>query len=157
MLRVLLWVTILLGAGAVYAHYFLCPCVVIPGGPLSGPVIADPVDDWSLANDAAQVPLCQIEVDGGYRYSLNVNCMAHDKKLYISCSQCADKTWAGIVRDRPEGRLRMAGQVHEVTFTRVDDDALKDEVWRARLEKTNAEDKQAPRPDGWWTFNAASR
>ncbi len=157
MLRVLLLIAIFIGAGAAYTHYFVCPCETLPGGPLSGPVIDDPVDDWSIANDREQAPLCQIEVDGGYTYSLNVNCMSHEGKLYISCSRCADKNWARIVRERPAGRIRVAGRVYNVNFSRVEDDALKDLVWQARLQKIDADDKNAPRPGGWWTFNLTSR
>ncbi len=157
MLRVLLLILILVGAGAAYTHYIVCPCEVIPGGPLSGPVIDDPVDDWSIANDRAQVPLCQVEVPGTYTYSINVNCMAYGGQLYVSCSACANKVWSGIALERPQMRIRMAGKVYPVTFTRIEDPALKDEVWRARLEKIDAPDKNAPRPDGWWTFNVVSR
>ena len=157
MLRVLLLILIFLGAGAAYTHYVVCPCEVIPGGPLSGPVIDEPVDDWSIANDRATVPLCQVEVNGSYVYSINVNCMAHEGKLYVSCSQCATKTWSGIALEKPNMRIRVAGRVYPVTFTRIDDPDLKDQVWRTRLEKIEAEDKSAPRPEGWWTFNVASR
>ena len=157
MVRVLLLILIFVGAGAAYTHYFVCPCEVIPGGPLSGPVIDEPVDDWSIANDRAQVPLCQVEVNGGYTYSINVNCMAYEGKLYVSCSQCANKTWSGIALEKPDMRIRVAGRIYPVRFTRIDDPDLKDKVWRARLEKIDAEDKDAPRPEGWWTFNVASR
>ena len=157
MLRVLVLILVFLGAGAVYAHYFVCPCVVVPGGPLRGAVIEAPVTDWAIANDRDQAPLCQIEVNGTVTYSLNVNCMSHEGKLYISCSLCENKTWAAIVKERPAGRVKVAGKVYKVNFARVEDDALKDAVWRTRLQKVDAEDKNAPRPDGWWTFNLTSR
>lgn len=138
--------------GVAYTHYFVCPCNVWPGGPLAGTLKVGQVDDWSFTNE---VPLCQLEVNGGYTYSINVNCMSSERRLYISCSGCAEKTWAGIALENPDARMRLDDLLYDVSLTRVEDDDLLDQVWQARLKKIGAE--PALRPDGWWTFNAVSR
>ena len=151
-MRIVLGLIAIVVLGVAYTHYFVCPCNVWPGGPLAGTLNEEQVDDWSFAND---VPLCQLEVNGSYTYSINVNCMASAGKLYISCSGCSEKRWAAIALENPEGRMRLNDDVYDVLLTRIDDPALKDQVWQARLAKIGAD--PAPRPDGWWTFNAVSR
>jgi len=150
-MRIVLGLIAIVILGAAYTHYFVCPCNVWPGGPLAGTLNEGQVDDWSFAND---VPLCQLEVNGGYTYSINVNCMASEGKLYISCSGCSEKRWAAIALENPKGRMRLNDNVYDVLLTRIDDPALKDQVWQARLQKLGRE--SAPRPEGWWTFNATS-
>ena len=41
--------------------------------------------DWSFANE---VGLCQLEVQGFVPWSVNLNCMASDKRLFVSCARC---------------------------------------------------------------------
>ena len=77
--------------GAAYTFWFVCPCEAMPGGGLGGEVASEPVNDWTFVND---VPLCQVEVDIGIPWSINLNCMSAGGDLYVSCSRCAGKTWS---------------------------------------------------------------
>jgi hypothetical protein len=106
-----------MAAGAVY--FFYCPCERTPGGWLLGEVISEPVGDWSFANE---VPLCQIQVSRGLLpHSINLNCMAADGELYLSCASCEGKTWSTAALADPEARLRLEDKVYPVRLTRVED------------------------------------
>lgn len=141
----------------------ICPCDRTPGGFLFGERVETPVSDWSFANE---VSLCQVQVWAGIRpHSINLNCMAAaDGKLYLSCSFCASKYWAGNVGPDEKGRLRLDGRVYPVLFKRVLDSAELDRAWAARVSKLQlvadvlnpAPATDALRPDDWWSFNIVS-
>jgi len=141
----------------------ICPCEGTPGGFLFGDRTDEVVTDWSFAN---QVELCQIQIWAGVRpHAVNLNCMSTpDGKLYLSCSVCDTKYWAGKVEPNESGRLRLDGVVHPVVFNRITDPAEMDRAWRARDLKLNtmiqnpvgAPQPGAPRADRWWTFNVVS-
>ena len=59
--------------------WFVCPCERTPGGPLSGNEMTAAVDDWSFVNE---VGLCQLEVDRGIPWSVNLNCMSDGGDLF---------------------------------------------------------------------------
>lgn len=137
--------------------FLYCPCERTPGGYLLGSEIAEPVTDWSFANDMAAVPLCQIQVSTGLLpHSINLNCMAADGELFLSCSGCDGKRWSTAVLKNPAARLRAAGNVYPVTVTRVTDPATLDRAWIARAAK-RGRSTDAPRQDGWWSFRVVSR
>lgn len=137
--------------------FFYCPCERTSGGYLLGAEVDEPVDDWSFANDMATVPLCQIQVSTGFLpHSINLNCMAADGALYLSCSSCDGKRWSTAVLANPEARLRARGRVFPVTVTRVLDDATLDRAWIARAAK-RGRPTDTPRQEGWWSFHVASR
>jgi len=137
-----------------------------PGFYLFGSAGDAAVEDWTFAND---VPLCTLQVyAGGWRpHSINLNCFATPAgDLYLSCSRCATKYWAGQVGTDSPGRLRLDGVVYPVKVNRVTDPALMDLSWRARLDKLQGfgddpynprPDIDAPQPDHWWTFRVESR
>ena len=141
----------LLGLGLTF--WFVCPCEVVPGGSLAGEMASDPVSDWSFVNDE---PLCQVEVDIGLPWSINLNCMSTEGQLYVSCSRCAGKTWSQAALDDPDGYIRVGPTVYPVTLTRLTEPAMLDVAWAARSAKLNRTDN-APRPDHWWSFQLTSR
>ena len=67
------------------------------------------------------VPLCQLQITTWRPHSINLNCMAHDGQLFISCSNCAGKQWSNNALSHPHGKLRAASVVYPVTLTRVTD------------------------------------
>ena len=146
-----------------------CPCDRTPGFILLGETHAEPVADWSFAND---VSLCQIQIGIMLRpHSVNVNCMATpDGNLFISCSFGARKYWCPRVQEDHAGRLRLDGVVYPVALNRELDPATLDRVWNARIRKLQKPAVHArqpsggepppldtPRPDEWWTFRVVSR
>ncbi|MCB1683724.1 MAG: hypothetical protein R3E82_04125 [Pseudomonadales bacterium] len=132
----------------------LCPCERAPGGYLFGEESSEPVTDWTFAND---VDLCQIEVRSwGLPHSVNLNCMAADGDLYLSCASCDGKYWSTAALQRPDARLRVGTKVYPVTVSRVQDPATLDLAWRARADKVGRGADQ-PRQEGWWSFRVVSR
>jgi hypothetical protein len=149
-------VTVILIAAAIAigVQTFYCPCERTPGGWLLGSVEREPVTDWSFANE---VPLCQIQVQVGIRpHAINLNCMASDGRLYLSCANCEGKTWSTAALERPAARLRLGDTVYPVTLTRVEEPNVLDEAWRAREGKMGRPMDRA-RQDGWWSFHVESR
>jgi len=145
---------LLLAVAALAAWLFYCPCERMPGGWLLGAEVTEPVDDWSFAND---VPLCQIQVRAGILpHAINLNCMASQGRLFLSCAQCEGKTWSTAALENPGARLRLGDRVYPVTLGRVVDDATLDEAWRARETKLGR-DPDRPREAGWWSFEVRSR
>jgi hypothetical protein len=147
---------LVVGAAVAYLGFSLvCPCERTPGGWLFGDTVSEPVDDWTFAND---VPLCQIQVYrwGLYPHSINLNCMASDGALFLSCAGCDGKAWSSAALAHPEARLRLGDQVYPVRLARVTDPAVLDEAWNARARKTGR-GEGSPRQDGWWSFRVVSR
>ena len=170
---------VLLGVGATLAFVIVaggavwsvtCPCETTPGFILLGDSHADPVSDWSFAND---VSLCQVQIGiWGRPHAVNVNCMATPEgELFISCSVGANKYWCPRVGELHPGRLRLDGVVYRVTLNREMDAARLDRVWASRIQKLQKPAVQArqpggggtppaldtPRPDSWWSFHVVSR
>lgn len=148
-------VTVVLLAGAGAAVWSAaCPCERTPGAWLFGTVVDEPVAEWSFANT---VPLCQIQVRNGLLpHSVNLNCMADDGVLYLSCASCEGKTWSTAALAQPEARLRLHRSVYPVRLIRVEDPNVLDRAWRAREIKLGR-DPDRPREDGWWSFQVESR
>jgi len=143
----------------------ICPCDRTPGGWLFGERAETPVADWNFAND---VPLCQLQIYDGIRpHSINLNCMSTPAgELYLSCSVCERKYWAGKVDTDERGVMRLNGITYPVTLNRVQDSAEMDRAWSARVIKLQTHgggpfnpipDPDAERPGHWWTFRVESR
>ncbi|MBL4729377.1 MAG: hypothetical protein JKY40_08740 [Gammaproteobacteria bacterium] len=142
----------------------ICPCERTPGGFLFGEQASEPVSDWSFAND---VPLCQLQIWAGVRpHAINLNCMSTpDGELYLSCSVCASKYWAGKVGEDETGVMRLNGVVYPVVINRETDSAAMDRAWAARIAKLQTHgggqfnptpSPDSRRPDHWWTFRIVS-
>ena len=140
-----------------------CPCNFTPGGLLFGDQADEEISDWAFAND---VSLCQIQVGGLLPYSVNLNCMATSSgDLYLSCSVCDRKRWAGVVVGNGRAKMRLDGTVYPVTATRVMEPEELDRAWVARVAKLQVHNTPinpavpvgTPRPDHWWSFRVVSR
>lgn len=159
----ILVVLVLVSVAGFLIYSAICPCERTPGGILFGDNADTPVTDWSFAN---QVPLCQVQIWAGIRpHSINLNCMATPQgNLYLSCSVCDTKYWAGKVEANESARLRLNGTVYPVTLNRVTDDQELDQAWAARVAKLQdmggpgnpAPPEDAERGERWWTFNVVS-
>ena len=145
---------VLAGAGLI-GWISLCPCERTPGSYLVGPEVQEPVADWSFVN--SDVKLCQIEVRRGLLpHSINLNCMASNGELFLSCARCEGKLWSTAALNNPRARIRMNGVVYPVSLERIEDPATLDRAWRAREGKLGRP-TDVPRQEGWWTFQARSR
>lgn len=153
MVKAVAVILVVLLVGALSTFWFACPCEQMPGGPLQGERSTATVQNWSFANEPG---LCQVQVDRGIPWSVNLNCMSVDEDLYISCARCDGKGWSTAVLDNPEGFIRIRQTVYPVTFTRLADSKALDAAWRARLAKLGA-DESTLRPAHWWSFRLVSR
>lgn len=146
-----------LGVAAFLTWSVYCPCERTPGGYLLGNEAAGPVLDWSFINDLEAVPLCQIQVQAGVLpHSVNLNCMADQGELFLSCANCDGKRWSQAALDHPDARLRAGSTVYAVRISRVTDTQTLDRAWMARAAKLGRP-SDTPRQDGWWSFRVVSR
>lgn len=134
----------LLGAG---------PCGPVAGCQLSGNVVQGAVEDWSFANE---VRYCAVEVRPESPHSVTVNCMAVQGELFISCSECAVKSWSSYALENPAARIRIGDDVYPVTLERVEGEEVLERVWAARSAKVGEREGRS-RPEGWWAFRLTSR
>ena len=148
---------IVLGLGVIGVLVFVsqCPCGPMPGAWLVGEEADAPVSDWSFVNDREAVPLCQLQVTTWRPHSINLNCMSEGGRLFVSCSNCADKRWSNDALTHPNGHLRAGSLVYPVEMRRVVADEQLDSAWAARLRKVGGD--PSPRPDHWWSFELTSR
>ncbi len=137
---------------ALSVFWFSCPCERTPGGPVRGELVSVPVNDWSFANE---VPLCQMQVNGVVPWSVNLNCMADQGALYISCARCEGKYWSGRALADPQGNIKIGAKVYPVMLRRVMDAAELDRAWAARANKTGRGRDRARDPL-WWSFALTS-
>lgn len=142
----------------------VCPCERTPGGFLLGQTVDEEISDWGFAND---VELCQLQIYAGLRpHSINLNCMATPTgEMYLSCSVCTSKYWAGKVGADETASMRLNGFVYPVKLNRITDPTTMDRAWAARVAKLQVVGKpplnpapapDAQRPDHWWTFQVES-
>ena len=153
-----LWV-VALSLVAVFAaagsltFWYVCPCERTPGGPLQFfEVAAEPVADWGFADD---VGLCQIEVQAFVPWSVNLNCMSVQQKLYVSCARCVGKFWSTAALRNDRARIAIGNRVYPVRMRRVLDPVELDLAWQARAAQTGRGSSQ-PRADHWWSFALTS-
>lgn len=156
---------VLLAVVGFLVYSSVCPCDRTPGGFLFGDRVEAPVQDWNFAND---IPLCQLQIYDGIRpHSINLNCMSTPAgELYLSCSVCTQKYWAGKVGPNETAVMRLNGTTYPVTLNRVQNPAEMDRAWQARVNKLQVHgggpynptpDPDAERPGHWWTFHVESR
>ena len=131
-----------------------CPCELVAGPALPGPVNTEQIADWGFANTAG---VCQLEVGRWIPLSVNLGCMADARgHLYISCWVCERTYWSARALRDPDARIRIAGQVYPVRLRRVTDPNILDQAWQARTDKIGF-GRGETRPDHWWSFVATSR
>lgn len=149
-----MWVVLVLATGGIAYYLTACPCERTPGLWLFGDTAAEPIEDWSFANDRENVPLCQLEVRSWRPHSINLNCMAHEGRLYVSCSQCKGKAWSTMALANPKAKVRVGDLLFDVSLRRVVAEEELNLAWLARAEKTGR--SGASRPDHWWSFELSS-
>lgn len=93
------------------------PMVMIPGGALRGDIVAEPVTDWSFADDR----FVDLEVRPSDPYSVELNYTVRDGMLYIDPAE--GRRWLDYIRDDPNVRVRFDGRVYSARAVLVDDPA----------------------------------
>ncbi len=122
-IRIVAVLAALVALAFVGARFHDGPLGPIPGGALaSGPIVADPVADWSFAADVSEVEL-QLATQSRSRTTWII---VHDGKAYVPASTQypPGKTWHRSALEDGRATLRIAGQRYPVTLAKVDDAAL---------------------------------
>ncbi len=89
------------------------PLLIIPGGELSGEVVADPVTDWSFATDR----FIDLETRIDDPYSVELNYFVREGQLYIDPAE--GRTWFEHLRANHHARVRFGNKIYPVTAVLV--------------------------------------
>lgn len=131
----------------------LSPIGPIPGGALSGDIVADSINDWSFVKEER---FCKLETQSPEPRSITVTCIVADKQLYVGCSSCPGRNWSQQLTKWPNVRYGTLGNIYTVNASRVHDQHELDQVWLARAE-INGKDSPGSMPDDFWFFRLVSR
>ena len=82
------------------------PFLVFPGGALSGTVVAEPVADWSFADDT----FVDLETRPDDPYSVELNYIVRDGRLYIDPAE--GRAWLDHIRADDRVRVRFGDRVY---------------------------------------------
>ncbi len=92
------------------------PTLLMPGGQLSGPVEPAPAD-WSFSDEISTIQLETLPADP---YSVNIWAVGLGARLYVHAGANRAR-WVENLMTDPQVRVRVAGKLHPMTATRVDD------------------------------------
>jgi len=105
-----------------------------PGLWLTGQDASEDVEDWRFTEDVEEI-FVETRTWYGLRHSTTIWCVDLDGLLYIGSYDDDVKYWEENVARNPEARLRIKGQIHDVTVTPVADRELSQRLDRRYAEK----------------------
>ncbi len=91
---------------------------------LTGDRAAGPVADWSFTAAIEEI-FVETRPWYGLRHSTTIWCVDLDGRLYVGSYGEEEKAWEKAVAHDAEARLRIDGQLHDVTLVPVTDPALR--------------------------------
>ena len=98
------------GAVTLGSRWIYGPLGPIPGPRLTGPVVEEPVDDWSFV-DAVKV--IQVETRPEAPYSVSTWLTRVDDGIYVFAGD-EESPWIKNIGDDPRVRIRIEGRIHHV-------------------------------------------
>jgi hypothetical protein len=113
------------------------PVGPIPGGPLWGNEVVEPVDDWTFADRRREI---QLETRPESPYSVNVWCVLHEGRLYIPSGKPQGKRWVRYLVEDDRVRLRVGRDIHLAHAVRVTEPAERRAAVEAYMKKYNLPD-----------------
>ena len=120
------------------------PLGVLPGGPLAGTVVLEPVDDWRFTDSHATVA---IETRGSWiDHSVTVLCSSEGPHLYVPSRHAPHKRWVQNVLRDPRVRIGVEDRIYEGRAVRVADPVEAERAARAQLRKYVGIDPAVVRP-----------
>jgi hypothetical protein len=119
------------------------PIGPIPGGRLSGEVVATPFDDWAFAGGQETL---QLETRPENPYSVNIWFVSQGSRLWVASVGGDVSGWGEKMIADPRVRLRIDGKLYERKAVRVTEQAEIDEV--IVLYKTKYDYERDPKEDG---------
>jgi len=114
---ILVSLLVVVGAVVLGARWFFGPLGPIPGPELSGPVVEEPVDDWSWI-DAVKV--VQIETRPEDPYSVSTWVTRVGNEIYVFAGD-EESPWVENIGNDPRVRVRIRGRIYELAAVRVAD------------------------------------
>jgi hypothetical protein len=100
---------VVVGIAILGARWFYGPLGPFPGPELSGSVVEEAVDDWSLV-DAIKV--IQIETRPEDPYSVSTWLTRIDDGIYVFAAN-AESPWVRNITEDPRVRIRIEGRIYE--------------------------------------------
>jgi len=139
-LRIVAGLVALIAVLALGVYAWGQPIQQIPGRRLRGNEVTQPVTDWSFVN---RVGLCEVEVNPDSPHSVTVGCYGAPQYLYVSHTIIpgARKSWAEILMDNPNARVKFDDNVYPVKATRIYDPAERQKV---ATERRGASPRRGP-------------
>ena len=107
---------LVLGAVALGARWIYGPLGPIPGPQLTGPVVVEPVADWSSIDAVKEI---QLETDTDDPYSVNIWITRVGDGIYVFGNP--ESTWVRNIAADPRVRIRIEGRIRELRAASVAD------------------------------------
>ena len=161
MLRVLKWLGIgilgiaVLAACLVFAARFGDgPLGPLPGGPMSGERVTEPVTDWGFVAERDTV---ELEVNPDWPRSITTWVLADGGRAYIPAGFAARKTWPAQVAGDGRVVLRVDGKLYERQAVRVTDEGLVEELRALLIRKYDLDPEGNFASPATWFFRLDPR
>jgi hypothetical protein len=106
---------VVVGAVMLGSRWIYGPLGPIPGPRLEGPVVEEPVEDWSWI-DAVKV--VQVETNPEDPYSVNTWVTRVGQQIYVFGGE---SPWVQYISEDPRVRIRIEGRIHELRAVGVPD------------------------------------
>jgi hypothetical protein len=124
----------------------------LPGKRITGEEVTEPVDDWSFMEESTRVTL---EVRPSDPYSVDIRSFMHKGVLYLN-SITPENRWTQFLIEDPNLRLKVGNKIYKVRATRVEDQALVNEIQKARERPGRPERTPEEKARNWY-FRVDSR
>lgn len=127
-----------------------------PGVWLSGETSNRPVQDWRFTDDVEEI-FIETRTWYGVRHSTTIWCVELDGQLYVGSYDDDVKYWEKNVARNPDARLRIQGQIHDVTVTPVANRELGEGLDRRYAEKYDMAEVFGDDPPAWRYYRVELR
>ncbi len=124
----------------------------LPGKRITGEEVTEPVEDWSFMEPSTRETL---EVRPSDPYSVDIRAFLYQEVLYLN-SITPENRWTQYLLEDPNLRLKVGNKIYKVTATRVRDQALVDEIDKAR-ERPGRRERTPEEKALNWYFRIDSR
>jgi hypothetical protein len=155
-MKILRWIgviALLLALGAAGAYALRSdPLGPLAGKRLAGPVVSEPVSDWSFTDEHY---LIAVETRPAAPHSVTTICFAHEGSLYVPAQGGSAKDWTHFAVSNPRVRLKIGDKVYPAIATRITDPDAREAMVAAARAKYDFDGGDTP-PEDIWLFRMDS-